>query len=94
MIDITSAGAISFISSLYTGSISDQEITRQSGIIELLEPGDGVMVDKGFTIEDFLIPIKCYLNISPFLRAKAQGFFEDVKKTQRIAKLRIHVRCG
>ena len=91
LIGITPAGAISFISSLYTGSISDKEITRRSGIIELLEPGDGVMADKGFTIEDLLIPIKCHLNIPPFLRAKPQFSLEDVQKTQRIAKLRIHV---
>lgn len=38
LIGITPHGAVSFISSLYAGGISDKEITRRSGIIDLLEP--------------------------------------------------------
>ena len=38
------------MSSLYTGGISDKQITRCSGILELIEPGDSVMADKGFDI--------------------------------------------
>lgn len=40
LIGITSCGAVSFISSLYTGSISDKAITALSGILDLLEPND------------------------------------------------------
>ena len=41
-------GTVSFVSALYTGSISDKEITRCCGILDLLEPDDSVMADKGF----------------------------------------------
>ena len=34
--------------------MSDKEITRQSGILNLLEEGAEVMADKGFLIEDLL----------------------------------------
>ena len=91
LIGISPTGAVSFVSALYTGSISDREITRRSGLVELLEPNDGVMADKGFTIEDILTPRNCTLNIPPFLREKPQFSADDVKKTQQIAKLRIHV---
>ena len=67
LVGITPAGAISFVSSLYTGSISDKDITQRCGIIQLLEENDGVMADKGFTIDDLLLPIKCTLNVPPFL---------------------------
>ena len=52
LIGIAPHGPITFVSSLYTGSISDKEITRCSGILDLLEANDSVMADKGFDIED------------------------------------------
>ena len=91
LVGITPSGAVSFISKLYTGSISDREIVKRCGILDLLEDGDGVMADKGCTIEDLLSPLNCSLNIPPFLSEKVQFTREDVEMTQRIAKLRIHV---
>ncbi|XP_046562721.1 uncharacterized protein LOC124271611 [Haliotis rubra] len=48
LIGITPCGVLSFVSTLYTGAISDKEITSRCGIVDLLEPGDEVMADKGF----------------------------------------------
>ena len=45
---------INFISRLYSGCISDKEITKKCGFLEALEPGDHVMADKGFNIQDLL----------------------------------------
>ena len=39
-----SSGVITFVSKLYAGSISDKDLSRCSGILEVLEPGDSVMV--------------------------------------------------
>ena len=61
LIGISPGGLVTFVSNLYAGGISDKEITRKSGILDLLEAGDQVMVDKGFTIEDLLEPIGCSL---------------------------------
>jgi len=94
LIGISPTGAVSFAFALYTVSVSDWEITRRSGLVELLEPNDGVMADIGFTIKDILTPRNCTLNIPPFLREKSQFSADDVKKTQQIAKLRIHVECA
>ena len=91
LIGITPHGAISFISSLYTGSISDKEITRCSRILNLLEHGDSVMADKGFNIDDLLKENGVGLNIPPFLQSQAQFSAQDVHETKTIAKLRIHV---
>ncbi|XP_068761637.1 uncharacterized protein [Montipora capricornis] len=79
LIGISPTGAVSFVSALYTGSISDREITRRSGLVELLEPNDRES-DKGFTIEDILTPRNCTLNIPPFLIEKPQFSADDVKK--------------
>ena len=91
LVGISPGGAITFISQLYTGSISDREIVRRSGFLELpFDDKDSIMADKGFTIQD-LLPLGVTLNLPPFLGASAQMAAEDVVATQEIASLRIHV---
>ncbi len=70
LVGIAPPGAITFVSDSYAGRCSDKAITKDSGIYGLLEEGDSIMADKGFTIQDDLPP-KTYLNIPPFLGAKA-----------------------
>ena len=61
------AGQITFISELYTGRISDREITKRSGFLDLpFDANRSVIADKGFTIKD-LFPVGVSLNIPPFL---------------------------
>ena len=91
LIGIAPHGAITFISSLFTGAISDKEITRCSGIIDLLEPNDSVMADKGFDIEGMLRERGVGLNLPPFLQSRDQFTAKQVHETKTIAKLRIHV---
>ena len=52
LVGISPNGSVTFVSSPFQGSVSDKEITRQSGIPNLLEEGAEVMADKGFLIED------------------------------------------
>ena len=54
LVGITPSGAVSFISKLYTGFISNRKIVKRWGVLGLLEDSDGVMADKGFTIADLL----------------------------------------
>ncbi|KAL9956114.1 hypothetical protein ACROYT_G037543 [Oculina patagonica] len=82
--------SVPVISDLYTGSISDKDITKQSGILELLEKGDDCMADKGFNIKDLLDPIEVTLNIPSFLSDKGQFDEEEVENTQSVASVRIH----
>ena len=53
---ISPGGVITFVSKLWGRHISDKEITQKCRILELLEPGDNVMADKGFDIKDVLAP--------------------------------------
>lgn len=68
LIAISPAGALIFASELFTGCISDREITQQSGFLNLLKnvpAGLQKMVDKGFHIEDLLVPLGLRLNVPP-----------------------------
>ena len=91
LIGINPNGAIVFVSPTYEGSISDKKLVKVSGLLEKLEVGDEIMADKGFDIQDMLTPHGVKLNIPPFLSSGTQFSCENVMKTKKIAKLRIHV---
>jgi len=91
LIGISPSGAIIFVSQLFSGSISDKQLTRQSGVLDLLESGDSVMADRGFDIQDDLTPLGVKLNIPPFLKGKSQLDEKEMVETRRIASVRIHV---
>ncbi len=91
LVGISPRGDIVFVSELYAGNTSDQQMTRDCGILNLLEPGDEIMADRGFAIEGDL-PSGVSLNIPPFLRNdQPQLSQQEEVATRRIAKHRIHV---
>ena len=72
IIGISPSGAVTFVSKLFPGSTLDKELTRQSCLLNLLQPGNSIMADRGFEIMEDLAPIGVRLNIPPFLRVKSQ----------------------
>lgn len=97
LVGITPTGAFSFISKAWSGNVSDKYITKNSGMVELLEPGDQVMADRGFQIEDILLGKGVKLIAPPFTRKCATNSKQkrlnanEIIETRRIALLRIHV---
>ncbi|XP_065665566.1 uncharacterized protein LOC136086992 [Hydra vulgaris] len=93
LVGIAPSGAVTFVSELFVGSISDIEIVKQSGLLqkELWESGDSIMADRGFLINDLLKPLGVTLNIPAFLNGRDQLSHEEVIESQTIAALRIHV---
>ncbi|XP_006819862.1 uncharacterized protein LOC102808184 [Saccoglossus kowalevskii] len=90
LVGISPNGAVTFFSDLYGGRISDKEITKKSGLCEILESGDNVMADRGFEIKGIL-PAGVDLNIPPFKGTRAQLTAREVQDTMDIASVRIHV---
>ena len=56
LIGISPRGDLTFVSEMYAGNTSDKQLTNDCGIMKLLEPGDEVMADRGFEIEENLPP--------------------------------------
>ena len=92
LIGIAPCGLISFMSRAFGGRVTDGHLTNKSGILELLEPNDIVMADKGFpTIELQVLESNSCLVMPPMCRQK-RHFSKDQNETgYRISSLRIHV---
>ncbi|XP_037389022.1 uncharacterized protein LOC119262176 [Pygocentrus nattereri] len=69
LVGIAPHDAVTFVSSLYAGSVSDKELFKQSGLAKLLTEEMAVMVDKGFLITDC---VKCKVYCPPFLSKQSQ----------------------
>ena len=82
---------VSFISKAYGGSASDRHIVEDCGILNLVNAGDQVMVDKGFNIGDLLVGRQSELVHPPFLQDKGKFSAKNCRKGSDIAKARIHV---
>ena len=91
LIGIAPSGEIIFISPVYGGRTSDKFITNDSGILNLLEPDDGVMVDEGFLIDDEVASVGCELIRPPFMEGKDRFSVDEDKENADIAQLRVHV---
>ncbi|GBN38593.1 hypothetical protein AVEN_110877-1 [Araneus ventricosus] len=91
MIGIMPSGTISFISPLYCGSISDKELFIKSQLMDLLEPNDVVMADKGFQIEQEFQKISCKLKYPKFLMDCIQFDASDRIENCKISNVRVTV---
>ena len=83
MVGISSNGLVTFVSKLWPGRASDKQITKESGLLEMLDYGDNVMADRGFD--------GVTLNIPPFKGSRSQLTATETEETARIAAVRIHV---
>ncbi|GFU09730.1 uncharacterized protein NPIL_353331, partial [Nephila pilipes] len=91
MIGITPNGAISFISPLYCGSISDKQLFLKSKLMDRLEPNDVVMADKGFLISEELESIGCKLQCPIFLKDKIQFELAEMVSNSQLSNMRVTV---
>ena len=75
---------------LYSGSISDKEIVNVSSFLAKLQPGDAVMADKGFNIQDYLALHESVLIAPPIMR-KNNVSARASTATRRVASARVHI---
>jgi len=100
LLAIDPRGGVIFISELFSGSMSDREVVKQSGFLQLLSQlvtkgkliaGDAIMADKGFDTNEEIESLGLSMNIPPKARANSQMEENNVELTKKIAKHRVHV---
>lgn len=90
LIACSPSGGVSFISNGWGGRVSDKEITLKSGFLNLIENGDQVLADRGFTIEEDLAAHGGVLVIPAFTKGKTQLSAAEVDTSRQVANVRIH----
>ncbi len=90
LVGIMPTGTITFLSKLYSGSISDLSIVQKSGLLKKLSRNNDVMADRGFKIRHLLLKRGCTLNIPAFSHGQNLSY-KAVRNSRRIASVRIHV---
>ena len=90
-IGIAPTGAITFISSAWGGRVSNKLITQQCGFLNLIDPGDVILADRGFNVYDDIAIKGGRLEIPAFTKGKKQLSREEVEKSRQISRVRIHV---
>ena len=77
-VGISPDGIFTFVSKLWTGNSSNRHITEQSGFLDLLEPGDSIMTDKGFNIRDLATKNEFYLMYHHFAKVCGTTLLKSV----------------
>ena len=90
LVGIMPTGTITFVSKLYSGSVSDLFIVKASNLMDKIENGDDIMADRGFNIRHLALAKHATLNIPAFTHGK-QLSEKGVLRSRKIATLRIHV---
>ena len=83
LISISPNGLISFVSELWSGSISNRELVIKSRILPLFDnvpSGKRVMADRGFDIQDLCVKPNLLLNIPSLTLSRLTSFAYELTR--------------
>ncbi|XP_046862061.1 uncharacterized protein LOC124455472 [Xenia sp. Carnegie-2017] len=91
LIGITPQGSLSFISDGWGGRVSNKHLTEECGLLEKLTPGDVILADRGFDIQESVGLYCARVKIPAFTKGKKQLSGIEVEQARKIANVRIDV---
>ena len=72
LVGISPGGMCTYVSPAYGGSASDRQIVERSSLTSDCVPGDAIMSDKGFDVQDIFAPYHVVINIPTFFKKKTE----------------------
>ena len=93
LIGITPGGMVSYVSPTYAGCAGDRQIVDRSPVTSMCDPGDPIMADKGFDVQDIFAPFNVTVNIPTCFRKKNRMTGKVVLKDRAISSKSSHREC-
>ena len=91
LVGIDCKGMVNFVSDAYGGAYSDRAILEKSGVLDHLSPGDVLLVDRGFHIEDMCNARGLIVNAPASLRGRTQLTPRERLNSSMLSSRRIHI---
>lgn len=91
LVGCSPGGLVSYCSDAYGGSTSDRQIAERSNLPIMCNPGDSVMADKGFNVQDLFESRDVKINIPSFFTKKNRMNSKAISADRQIASKRVHV---
>nr|XP_057928765.1 uncharacterized protein LOC131129340 isoform X2 [Doryrhamphus excisus] len=91
LLAVAPCGLITFISSVYAERCDEKDMTANSGILDLLTPGDEVMTHEGLRIKDLLFERHVNLVVSSLSKDGGRPAEEKPQSSEQIAHVESHV---
>ena len=81
-----------YSSPVFEGAASDKQSVLESGFLEFIENGDGIVADRGFqNLKEVFLKKGATLITPPSMKGKESLSLADEHKTRSIARARIHI---
>ena len=80
LIAVAPQGVTTFVSECWGGRTSDKHLTRESGLLKKLYPGDILLADRGFDISEEVAMMQATLQIPAFTKGMDQLSPNEIEK--------------
>jgi hypothetical protein len=87
----TPGGLVNVVSDAYGGWTSDRQIVEHSNIVQLCEPGDSVMADKGFNVQDLFARMDVTVNLPTFFKKRNRISGKIILSNRKVSSKLVHI---
>ncbi|CAC5399359.1 unnamed protein product [Mytilus coruscus] len=91
LVGSTPGGLVNYVSNAYGGCASDRHIVERCKIVQLCNPGDSVMADKGFNVQDLFARMDVADNIPTFFKKRNRISGKTPLRDRKVSSKRVHI---